>query len=63
MANVFLISLAVLAVFYMKGKHHSSDNPSNNPKSGVEKLKNPSHKNYKKMITTAPNRLNPNNPE
>ncbi|MGL2415689.1 flagellar biosynthesis protein FlgG [Helicobacter pylori] len=39
-----LIGLAVLAVFYMKGKHHSS----NNPKSGVEKLKNPSHKNYKK---------------
>ncbi|WQW59505.1 flagellar biosynthesis protein FlgG [Helicobacter pylori] len=36
-----LIGLAVLAVFYMKGKHHSSDNP----KSGVEKLKNPSHKN------------------
>ncbi len=31
-----LIDLAVLAVFYMKGKHHSS----NNPKSGVEKLKN-----------------------
>ncbi len=31
-----LIGLAVLAVFYMKGKHHSS----NNPKSGVEKLKN-----------------------
>ncbi|WP_305865570.1 flagellar biosynthesis protein FlgG [Helicobacter pylori] len=40
-----LIGLVVLAVFYMKGKHHSSDNPSNNPKSGVEKLKNPSHKN------------------
>ncbi len=36
-----LIGLAILAVFYMKGKHHSS----NNPKSGVEKLKNPSHKN------------------
>ncbi len=35
-----LIGLAVLAVFYMKGKHHSS----NNPKSGVENLKNPSHK-------------------
>ncbi|GAA8257281.1 hypothetical protein HpKG66_01240 [Helicobacter pylori] len=35
-----LIGLAVLAVFYMKGKHHSS----NNPKNGVEKLKNPSHK-------------------
>lgn len=40
-----LIGLAVLAVFYMKGKHHSSNNPSNNPKSGVENLKNPSHKN------------------
>ncbi|WP_258219641.1 ubiquinol-cytochrome C chaperone family protein [Helicobacter pylori] len=36
-----LIGLAVLAVFYMKRKHQSS----NNPKSGVEKLKNPSHKN------------------
>ncbi len=40
-----LIGLAILAVFYMKGKHHSSNNPSNNSKSGVEKLKNPSHKN------------------
>ncbi|MGL2688302.1 flagellar biosynthesis protein FlgG [Helicobacter pylori] len=46
--SIVLIGLAVLAVFYMKGKHHSSDNPNNNPKSGVEKLKNPSHKNYKK---------------
>ncbi|MBH0305717.1 flagellar biosynthesis protein FlgG [Helicobacter pylori] len=36
-----LIGLAVLAVFFIKGKHHSS----NNPKSGVENLKNPSHKN------------------
>ncbi|WP_195846587.1 DUF3944 domain-containing protein [Helicobacter pylori] len=43
--SIVLIGLAVLAVFYMKGKHHSSDNPNNNPKSGVEKLKNPSHKN------------------
>ncbi len=41
-----LIGLAVLAVFYMKGKHQSSNDPSNNPKSGVKKLKNPSHKNY-----------------
>ncbi|QEF35796.1 DUF3944 domain-containing protein [Helicobacter pylori] len=39
--SIVLIGLAVLAVFYMKGKHHSSDNP----KSGVENLKNPSHKN------------------
>ncbi|GAA8584137.1 hypothetical protein HpDR63_01170 [Helicobacter pylori] len=39
--SIVLIGLAVLAVFYMKGKHQSS----NNPKSGVENLKNPSHKN------------------
>ncbi|WP_187916450.1 flagellar biosynthesis protein FlgG [Helicobacter pylori] len=39
-----LIGLAVLAVFFIKGKHHSSNDPNNNPKSGVEKLKNPSHK-------------------
>ncbi len=36
-----LAVLAVLAVFYMKRKHQSR----NNPKSGVENLKNPSHKN------------------
>ncbi len=36
-----LIGLAVLAVFFIKGKHQ----PNNNPKSGVENLKNPSHKN------------------
>lgn len=40
-AFCILIGLAVLAVFYMKGKHQSS----NNPKSGIENLKNPSHKN------------------
>ncbi len=40
-----LIGLAVLAVFFIKEKHHSSNDPSNNPKSGVENLKNPSHKN------------------
>ncbi|WP_231844050.1 flagellar biosynthesis protein FlgG [Helicobacter pylori] len=44
-----LIGLVVLAVFYMKGKHQSS----NNPKSGVENLKNPSHKNSR-MAATAP---------
>lgn len=42
-----LIGLAVLAVFFIKGKHHSSNDPSNNPKSGVENLKNPSHKKLK----------------
>ncbi len=40
-AFCILIGLAILAVFYMKGKHHSS----NNPKSGVKELKNPGHKN------------------
>ncbi len=45
LAITFLIGLAVLAVFYMKRKHQSSNNPSNNPKSGVENLKNPNHKN------------------
>ncbi len=45
LAITFLIGLAILTVFFIKKEHHSSDNPSNNPKSGVEKLKNPSHKN------------------
>ncbi len=44
-AFCILIGLAILAVFYMKGKHHSSNNPSDNSKSGVKELKNPSHKN------------------
>ncbi|MGL2567019.1 DUF3944 domain-containing protein [Helicobacter pylori] len=39
--SIILIGLAVLAVFFIKGKHQ----PNNNPKSGVENLKNPSHKN------------------
>ncbi len=41
----FLISLAILAVFFIKREHQSSNNPSNSQKSGVENLKNPSHKN------------------
>ncbi|GAA7568328.1 hypothetical protein ckin36_05270 [Helicobacter pylori] len=28
LASVFLIGLVALAVFYIKGKHHSSNNPS-----------------------------------
>ncbi|EMH35470.1 hypothetical protein HMPREF1425_00845 [Helicobacter pylori GAM71Ai] len=39
--SIVLMGLVVLAVFFIKGKHQ----PNNNPKSGVEKLKNPSHKN------------------
>lgn len=45
LAITFLIGLAILAVFFIKGKHQSSNNPSNGQTSGVEKLKNPSHKN------------------
>ncbi|GAA9656256.1 hypothetical protein HpHCM49_09020 [Helicobacter pylori] len=45
LAITFLIGLAILAVFFIKREHHSSNDPSNNPKSGVENLKNPSHKN------------------
>ncbi len=45
LAITFLIGLAVLAVFFIKREHQSSNNPSNNPKSGVENLKNPSHNN------------------
>nr|WP_237419596.1 DUF3944 domain-containing protein [Helicobacter pylori] len=39
--SIVLMVLVVLAVFFIKGKHQ----PNNNPKSGVENLKNPSHKN------------------
>ncbi|OPG32020.1 ubiquinol-cytochrome C chaperone [Helicobacter pylori] len=39
--SIVLMVLVVLAVFFIKGKHQ----PNNNPKSGVEKLKSPSHKN------------------
>ncbi|WP_100979980.1 flagellar biosynthesis protein FlgG [Helicobacter pylori] len=44
LAIIFLIDLAVLAVFFIKREHHSSHNPNNSQKSGVKKLKNPSHK-------------------
>ncbi|MGL2725419.1 DUF3944 domain-containing protein [Helicobacter pylori] len=44
-AFCILIGLAILAVFFIKGKHHSSNDPSNSQTSGVENLKNPSHKN------------------
>ncbi|GAA8800604.1 hypothetical protein BTM150_04430 [Helicobacter pylori] len=45
LAIVFLVGLAILAVFFIKREHQSSNNPSNSQKSGVENLKNPSHKN------------------
>ncbi|GAA7303336.1 hypothetical protein HpM042_04410 [Helicobacter pylori] len=44
LAIIFLIGLAVLAVFFIKREHQPSNDPGNSPKSGVKKLKNPSHK-------------------
>ncbi len=35
LAITFLIGLAVLAVFFIKGKHQSSNDPSNSQKSGI----------------------------
>ncbi len=42
---VFLVGLAILAVFFIKREHQSSNDSSNSQTSGVENLKNPSHKN------------------
>ncbi|GAA7100834.1 hypothetical protein HpBGD16_03670 [Helicobacter pylori] len=36
-----LVGLTILAVFFIKGKHHSSNNPNNSQKSGVKKTQNP----------------------
>ncbi len=48
--SIVLIGLAVLAVFYMKGKHQSSNDPSNSQPSAIQKIdaKNPNSKNHKK---------------
>ncbi|GAA7445326.1 hypothetical protein MM0357_09260 [Helicobacter pylori] len=50
LAIIFLIGLAVLAVFFIKREHHSSNNPSNSQPSGIQKIetKNFSYKNHKK---------------
>ncbi|GAA7917912.1 hypothetical protein HpBT059_09210 [Helicobacter pylori] len=45
LAITFLVGLAILAVFFIKREHQSSNNPNNSQKSGVKKLKNPSRKN------------------
>ncbi len=46
----FLISLAILAVFFIKREHQSSNNASNNQPSAIQKIetKNPNSKNHKK---------------
>ncbi|WRB73380.1 flagellar biosynthesis protein FlgG [Helicobacter pylori] len=46
----FLIGLAILAVFFIKREHQSSNNASNNQPSAIQKIdaKNPNSKNHKK---------------
>ncbi|QDY60012.1 hypothetical protein CV727_07720 [Helicobacter pylori] len=45
-----LIGLAILAVFFIKREHQSSNDPSNSHPSGIQKIdtKNPNPKNHKK---------------
>ncbi|EKE87366.1 hypothetical protein OUG_0183 [Helicobacter pylori R32b] len=45
-----LIGLAILAVFFIKREHQSSNDPSNSQPSGIQKIdtKNPNPKNHKK---------------
>ncbi len=47
---VFLVGLAILAVFFIKKEHQSSNDPSNSQKSSIQKIdtKNPNPKNHKK---------------
>ncbi|GAA7471658.1 hypothetical protein ID1076_01660 [Helicobacter pylori] len=40
LAIIFLIDLAILAVFFIKREHHSSNNPNNSQKAVLKKLKN-----------------------
>ncbi|GAA7569703.1 hypothetical protein HpBHB4_00920 [Helicobacter pylori] len=58
LAITFLVGLAILAVFFIKREHQPSNNPNNSPKSGVKKLKNPSHKNHKKNNNNHPKAQN-----
>ncbi|NOJ65035.1 hypothetical protein P741_001615 [Helicobacter pylori H13-1] len=50
LAIVFLVGLAILAVFFIKREHQSSNNASNNQPSAIQKIdaKNPNSKNHKK---------------
>ncbi|OKA01894.1 flagellar biosynthesis protein FlgG [Helicobacter pylori] len=41
LAITFLVGLAVLAVFFIKREHQSSNDPNNSPKSGVKKTQKP----------------------
>ncbi|WP_202145880.1 flagellar biosynthesis protein FlgG [Helicobacter pylori] len=51
LANIFLISLVILAIFFfIKGEHQSNNNASNSQPSTIQKIdaKNPNSKNHKK---------------
>ncbi len=50
LAITFLVGLAILAVFFIKREHQSSNNPSNSQPSTIQKIdaKNPNSKNHKK---------------
>ncbi len=50
LAIIFLVGLAILAVFFIKREHQSSNNPSNSQPSAIQKIdaKNPNSKNHKK---------------
>ncbi len=50
LAIIFLISLAILAVFFIKKEHQSNNNASNSQPSAIQKIdtKNPNSKNHKK---------------
>ncbi len=50
LAITFLVGLAILAVFFIKREHQSSNNPSNSQPSAIQKIdaKNPNSKNHKK---------------
>ncbi len=49
LAIIFLINLAILAVFFIKREHQPSNNASNNQESAIQKIdaKNPNSKNHK----------------
>ncbi len=50
LAITFLVGLAILAVFFIKREHQSSNDPSNSQPSAIQKIdaKNPNSKNHKK---------------
>ncbi len=52
LAIIFLIDLAVLAVFFIKREHHSSNNPNNSQKAVLKNSKTLATRTIKRTITT-----------